>query len=572
MKKLRWPLLIALVAVAAIVILLLNQQAPLLQPQPVEPVIEPAEGGVYAEGLVGSLGRLNPILDDYNPVDRDVDRLIFSGLVRFDDRGLPQADLADSWGVTKDGTVYNFSLRATAVWHDGQPVTSDDVIFTVNLLKDENSPISDDLREFWNQVEVEKLDERSVSFRLAESFAPFLDYLTFGILPSHLLGDLSFSDLQEASFNLKPIGSGPYRFDHLIVENGKITGVVLAAFGEYYAQKPFIQQVAFRYYPDARAALAAYQKGEILGLNRVSADILPDVLRESKLNLYTGRLSQLSLVLFNLGDAQLPFFQDLAVRKALMMGVNRQWMIDRIMGGQAILADGPIFPGTWASYEGLPRLEYDVDAATALLRDAGYTIPAAGGVVREKEGVPLVFELLYLDDEQHAAIAEALRDDWSKLGVMANLRAVGYDELVGEALEQRTYQAALVDLNLSQSPDPDPYTFWHQAQITGGQNYSKWDDRQASEYLEQARITLDLAERQRLYRNFQVRFSQELPAFMLFYPVYAYAVDSSVQGVRMGPLYAPDNRFDTVTNWFLLAKRANAPLSTPQIILATPTP
>jgi peptide/nickel transport system substrate-binding protein len=112
-----------------------------------------------------------------------------------------------------------------------------------------------------------------------------------------------------------------------------------------------------------------------------------------------------------------------------------------------------------------------------------------------------------------------------------------------------------VDLNLARYPDPDPYPFWHQTQITGGQNYSKWDDRQASEYLEQARVVVDLAERTRLYRNFQVRFNQELPALPLFYPVYNYAVDKEVQGVRMGPLFDSSDRLTTLPSWFLIARR-----------------
>ena len=220
MKKLRWPLLIALLALVAIAVLLLGQKPVTLVP--IEPVVEPAEGGVYTEGLIGELTRLNPLLDTYNNVDRDVDRLIFSGLLQFDDRGLPQAGLADSWGISRDGVIYNFSVRSNAVWHDGQPVTSDDVIFTIELMRGEDSPLSADLVQFWKQVEVKRLDEKTIQFVLPEAYAPFLDYLTFGVLPSHLLGDLSVTEIIDSPFNLQPVGSGPYRFDHLIVEDGRI--------------------------------------------------------------------------------------------------------------------------------------------------------------------------------------------------------------------------------------------------------------------------------------------------------------------------------------------------------------
>ncbi len=571
MKKLRWPLLIVLLALVAIGVLLLSQPTVLLPIVPDE--IKPATGGVYTEGLVGSLSRLNPALDFNNPSDRDVDRLIFSGLIRFDDHGLPQADLAESWGISKDGKVYNFSLRTDAVWHDGKPVTSDDVIFTIDQIRDENSLAPKDVQDLWNEVEVKRLDEKTIQFRLPEAFAPFLDYLTFGILPQHLLEGVSPQDMVNNPFNLKPVGSGPYRFDHFLVENGQINGVVLAAFKNYYGKSPFIEQFVFRYYPDSNTALDAYQQGEIMGISQITVDALPRALREPNLSLHTGRLPQMTMIFFNLGNPDVPFFGDPAVRKALLLGLNRQWMVDHLLNSQAIVADGPIFPGTWAYYDGIQRIKYDAEAATAQLKELGYTIPASGGEVRtNKDGKALEFELLYPDDETHAALAEAIQRDWSRLGVGVNLKAVTYDELKNDYLDPRLYQAALVDLNLSRSPDPDPYPFWHQTQTTSGQNYSKWDDFQAREYLEQARVTADLGERIKYYRNFQVRFVEEMPALPLYYPVYNYAVNSEVQGVSMGPLFDTSDRFATVTSWYLLSKRASGSSPTPEPAGTTPAP
>jgi len=566
MKKLRWPLLIAIIALAAISILLISQKPDSLQPISA-PIVQPAEGGIYSEGLVGSFMRLNPVLDYYNDADREVDRLIYSGMLKIDDRGLPQADLATSWGISRDGLIYNFSLNPKAVWHDGQPVTSDDVIFTIQMMSTDDSPLPTDIREFWKQIELVRLDEKTLQFKLPEPFAPFLDYLTFGILPSHLLGHLTLADMVNDPFNLHPVGSGPYRFDHLITKDGQITGVVLSAFKEYYSQAAYIDQIAFRYYPDAASEYAAYQSGDVGGLGNVTAEILPQVLSEKGLNIYTTRLPTMTLVLINLDDPQATFFQDVNVRKALMQGLNRQWMIDSLIKGQAILADGPIFPGTWAYYDGIEHYAYDPNQSIELLRQAGFTIPASGGEVRTSEdGTALSFELVYPDDPSHAALAKAIQDNWASIGVQVTLTALPYDQLVSEHLDTRDYQAALVDLNLSRSPDPDPYPFWHQAQIASGQNYSNWDDRQASEYLEQARISTDMAERTRLYNNFQVRWSQELPALPLYYPVYTYAVSSEVQGVSIGPIFDPSDRFIHVTNWYLVTRHAAGEAT------ASPTP
>jgi peptide/nickel transport system substrate-binding protein len=207
--------------------------------------------------------------------------------------------------------------------------------------------------------------------------------------------------------------------------------------------------------------------------------------------------------------------------------------------------------------------EFDQEKAVKILKEAGYTIPSSGGSVRAREdGARLEFEMVYPDDERHTLLAEAIQRDWQKLGVNVILTPVPYDALVTDNLDTRLYQAALVDINLARSPDPDPYPFWHQAQASSGQNYAKWDDRQASEFLEQARVLADIGERTRLYRNFQVRFNQELPALPLFYPVYTYGVDTQVQGVSMGPLFDPSDRFATVTKWFFRARPGGEPAGT----------
>jgi peptide/nickel transport system substrate-binding protein len=562
MKKMRWQILIVVLALVAIAVLLIGQQPTLL---PVVPEIKPATGGEYAEGLVGSLGRLNPLLDFYNPADRDIDRLIYSSLVRFDDRGVAVYDLVESMGISQDGRIYNFSIRKGVVWHDGKPLTSDDVVFTIDLLHSEELPIPEDVRALWEAVEVQALDGQTLQFRLPEPYAPFMDYLAFGILPQHLLGDLTPGELIDSPFNLDPVGSGPYRFDHLITEDDQIAGVALTAFEDYYAEPAFIEQFIFRYFPDSPAALSAYQAEEVMGVSHITRDALPAALGEANLNLYSGRLPMLSMIFLNLENPEVPFFQDANVRRALLMGLNRQRMIDDLLDGQAIIADGPIFPGSWAYYEGIERIPYDPDVAIKMLKEAGFTIPAAGGNVREdSEGQRLSFEMLFPDDPSFEPLAEWIASDWKRLGVGVELKPVPYADLVSDYLEPRTYQVAFVDLNLARSPDPDPYPFWHQAQTTGGQNYSRWDDRQASEYLEQARVEVDITERTRLYHNFQVRFTSELPALPLFYPVYNYAVDDQVQGVTMGPLFDTSDRLATAPQWFLLAERSAEETSTPQ--------
>jgi peptide/nickel transport system substrate-binding protein len=239
-----------------------------------------------------------------------------------------------------------------------------------------------------------------------------------------------------------------------------------------------------------------------------------------------------------------------------MLAINRSYIINSFLQGQAIVNDSPILPNSWAFYDGTEHFQYDPEAAISLLKGEGYVIPAGGGDIRAKEGTSLSFTMMHPDDAIHTKIAETIRDEWASIGVYVELQAVPPETLYLDSLPSRAYQAALVDLDLSRTPDPDPYPFWHQAEATGGQNYSQWDNRAASEYLEQARVTADYTLRGKLYRNFQVIFAKELPALPLFVPVYSYGVDAQVEGVQVGALYDPADRLATFTSWYLLTRRA----------------
>ena len=551
MKRLRWQILVVAVTLVIVALLLLSQQ-------PVSITILPqaAPGGIYTEALIGSMGRLNPMLDWNNPTDRDINRLIFSGLMKFDGRGMPQPDLADSWGESADGTTYNFSIRTNAKWHDGEPVTSDDVIFTIEAIKSSGSLFPQDIKDLWSQIEVKKLNDQTLQFTLPEPFAPFLDYTTFGILPKHLLENVPADQLAAADFNLKPIGTGPYKFDRLIASGGQITGVVLTVNQDYYLPRAFIEQIVFRFYPNSAAALDAYQSGEVLGISQISNDVLQEALTEPTLSVYTSRLPQLSLVFLNNNNQSTPFLQNANVRRALLLATNRNVITSKILQGQAIIADGPILPGSWAHYDEIEHLDYDPDAAAALLKQEGYVILAGGGDVRAKDGQFLTLTLTHPDDAIHTQIAQAIQSNWAIVGVKVDLQAVPYESLVNDFLTPRNYQAALADLNTARTPDPDPYLFWHQSEATGGQNYSQWDNRTASEFLETARITANFSDRARLYRNFQVVFTKDMPSLPLYYPVYSYGVDIQVQGVQVAPMYDLSDRLALINEWYLVTRRA----------------
>jgi peptide/nickel transport system substrate-binding protein len=568
MRHLRWQAIIAILSLLLITSLLAvpNRSG--------GPVIsfEPSQGGIYAEAMVGSPRWLNPLLDQGNPVDRDIDRLIFSGLTRFDAHGRPEPDLAH-WIVSADQLTYQFILKPQLQWHDGEPLTTDDVAFTLGLLQDPAYPGPADIGKLWQSIKVKVVNLQIIELTLPEPFAPFLDYTAVGLLPKHLLANATAATLsQQKAFYDRPVGSGPFVFGHWLPPEGSLRGgLVLNAFPDYYGPLPKLNQVQFNFYADAAAAFAAYRDGKVMGLSRVEQPQLAEALKIPELGLYTSQLPEYSLIFLNMRSDALPFFKDKRVRQAMLASLNREAMVADILKGQAIVATSPVLPGSWAYNPDLPTVAYTPGEADSLLTSIGWVLPegAVAGTpsyIRQKDNVAFQFTLITPDDPTHRAIAASAQTTWAALGISVTVSAVDPTTLQSQYLVPRAFQAILTDLNLSGTPDPDPYPLWHETQIESGQNYGGFADRLTSEYLEQARITLDLETRARRYQSFQSRFADQVPALLLYYPVYNYAVDTKVMGIQVGLLTEPSDRFNNIADWYLATKRVDA---TPA---ATPTP
>jgi peptide/nickel transport system substrate-binding protein len=570
MRNLRWQALIAILSLLLVAGLLAGQG------RTGTIIVEPTQGGIYTEAMAGSPHWLNPLLDlgGTNPVERDLDRLIFSGLTRFDSMGRPAPELAH-WTVSADQLTYQFILKPNLKWQDGEPLTTDDVAFTLGLLQDPAFPGPADVGKLWQSVHVTVVSPQIIELALPEPFAPFLDYTTVGLLPKHLLPGVTAATLSQQAFNQKPVGSGPFAFGHWLRSEGTSRGgVVLNSFAGYYGPAPKLNQIQFTFYPDAAAAFAAYQQGKALGLSRIEEPQLAEALRRPELGIYTSQLPEYSLIFLNLRGNDLPFFQDKRVRLAMLQALNRQAMVTDLLQGQAIVANSPVLPGSWAFNPNLPVRDYAPDAAANALTNAGWVLPegAVAGTpsyVRQKDTVPFQFTLIAANDTTHLAVAHSAQATWAAVGISVTVTAVDPASLQSQYLVPHAFQAVLADLNLSGTPDPDPYPLWHETQVESGQNYGGFADRLTSEYLEQARITLDLETRARRYQAFQSRFADEVPALLLYYPVYNYGVDTKVMGVQIGLLTEPSDRFNNIADWYIATKKVNS--SSPGSVPGTPT-
>jgi peptide/nickel transport system substrate-binding protein len=560
MRNLRWQILIALGGIILVIILLVGQSSTVETSTP-----QPIPGGAYTEALIGEILRLNPILDIANQVDRDIDKLIYSGLLQFDSRGIAELDLASNVAVSANATLYTFTLKEGIRWHDGEPVTADDVVYTYSKLQDEGYPGPSDLHELWKEISIVKLDQKNVQFQLPEPFAPFLDYMTVGLLPEHILRGVTVVDLIDHPFNLQPVGTGPFVFESfLIQEDGSLRGVSLTAFEGYSEETPFLERVEFHLFSSSAEAFDAYLAGEVQGIGSIDDETFAQVLNQPGLDLHSSRLPQISTIFINTQHPEKTFLAEKRVRQALLLAIDRERLINQILNGQGMIATSPILPGNWAYRETIEPTPYDPLQAASLLDELEWELPVGASpgsseFIRIRDEQILAIQLTYPNDSPYLEIAELVANAWAAIGIQVSLNPVQGTELQEDYLQPRQYETLLTDIDLSMFPDPDPYTFWHDSQVTTGQNYSDFSDRNISIWLEQARTTPDFERRKNLYRDFQIRFMDQVPAILLYYPIYNFAIDSDLQGPSIGPVYDRSDRFSRIDEWYLLVRRSLSP-------------
>lgn len=501
-----------------------------------------APGGIYREATVGTPTMLNPVLAQTR-TDQDLSALLFSGLTRTDAAGNIQPDLAASWKVEQDGQRYTFTLRAGVTWHDGQPFTAQDVLFTVRLIQDAGFTGDTSLADFWRTVSVETPDERTVICTLPKPYAPFLAYTNLGILPHHLLAATKAGDLPNSPFNLAPIGTGPFAFGSL---DTSTIAVSLKRFDGYYGVKPKLQGVSFRSYASTSAAIQAVGRGEVDGIGYLPPSSLAEAgtIAES-VNVYGPSVAGYTALFFNLKGSQ---FAEREVRQALALAVNRDELVRDGLQGWGTAGASPILPNSWAyAKQGWPT---DPARAAQMLDMAGWKIGASG--TREKGGQALAFTLLTDNDPLRTAVATILARQFGAIGVRVTVAAKSPEELA-QLLAARRFDAALSGWE-GLAADPDPYQEWHSSQVDTGYNFANWTNPDADKALEDGRLTTDPAKRKAAYVTFQQIFAREVPSLILYYPQYHFAVSKRVSGPNADPLDVPSDRFRTIATWQIVAR------------------
>jgi peptide/nickel transport system substrate-binding protein len=507
-------------------------------------VPQPARGGALIEGIIGTPRFANPLLAA-SDADRDVTALAYAGLLRAAPDGGYVPDMAASYDISEDGRVYTFVLREDAVFHDGEPVGAEDVIFTVQAAQDPNT--KSPKRADWEGVRVVQLDERTVEFTLPRPYAPFLENTTLGILPKHLWENIHPEEFAFHQLNIRPIGSGPYRVEAVTTDgSGAPTSYVFHSFSTYTSGAPYIRTITFMFYPNEDTLITALRRGDVDSAAGITPGRLSE-LRLTKSEVYSTTLPRVFAVFFN--QSQQPIFARKEVRSALAVALDKQAIINAVLSGYGVPLESPIPPNILGTNTENPE-ESDTDRlvrAHTILEDGGWSVDEETGIWKRGDTF-LSFSLTTVNTPELIATAEAVADTWRQMGANVEVLIFSPAELTTNIIRPRNYDALLFGEIVGRTLDL--FAFWHSTQRNDpGLNLALYTNSSADTLLSDARTESDREVREEKYLKFSELVQQDMPAIFLYAPEFIYVIPEQLKNIRLGALTTPADRFLNVYEW-----------------------
>ena len=500
-------------------------------------------GGVYVEGVIGNISTLNPLLAASEP-EQAVSRLLFSSLYNYDVTGALHTDLAESMTV-KDDKVYTIKLR-NAVWHDGKKLTAEDVVYTINLIK--NPQVRSPLRVNWLDISARAIDDSTVEFMLPAVYAGFSHALTFPVIPKHILQSVSPSSMREADFSSNPVGSGPFAVKRVQTsESTSSTDVVrMEPNTKYYGAVSTLSRLELRAYGNESLLVKAVNSGEVSAASGLSLSAADNI----KSKQYSTKHWLLNKGVYLLMNNRSQTLQDTRVRQALRYATDTS-SIRATVGDNVARLDTPILQSQIAQ-KLLAAPDYNLDKAKALLKEAGWTYNQ--GQWKGKDGRPLAVAVTTSSGrDEYKKIVDALKQQWSKLGVDVQLREIDTSStttsFVQSVLQPRDYDALLYELELG--ADPDVFAYWHSSQASAsGYNFANYSNRTVDNDLVGGRSRTNSALRAAKYIQFVNQWLNDAPAIGLYQSVGSYVLNNGASIVEpRGSLNTMNDRYADVTTW-----------------------
>jgi peptide/nickel transport system substrate-binding protein len=514
----------------------------------------PRTGGSLTEGVIGSPRFINPLLA-VSDADRDLTALVYAGLMRPSETGTLEPELAESYEVTEDGLVYTFALRENATFHDGTPVTADDVIFTVERAQD--PALKSPKRANWEGVLVEKIDDLHVQFTLSQPYSPFLENTTLGILPEHIWRSVNAEQFPFSQFNIEPVGAGPFHISDIKRNSaGLPEHYKLKSFGKYVLGKPFLNTITLRFYANEESLITSYQEGDVEALNSISPEHATDLGTQARIE--RAPLSRIFAVFFNQNQA--PVFSDERVRRALEVALDKERLVQQVLEGHGRPIYNPIPPGiltqTTPSYSELTRSER-AERALEILQADGWAQNEETGLLEKEleEGVQrLQFTLSTSNTPELKEAAAVIKEEWERLGAIVTIQLFDTADLNTNVIRPRRYNALLFGEIIGR--ELDLFAFWHSSQRNDpGLNIALYANIITDKLLEDARHELDQDKRLEYYEEFETEVQNETPAVFAYTPDFIYVVPEKLRGLDLGIITTPSDRFTNVHRWYIETNR-----------------
>jgi len=510
----------------------------------------PDRGGELTEGIVGSPRFVNPLLA-ISDADKDLVSLVYSGLLKATPEGALVPDLAESYTVSNDGLIYAFILKNEIKFHDGTPVTTDDIQFTIEKVMD--TTLKSPRRANWDGVFIEKVSNREIRFVLKKPYAPFLENTTLGILPKHIWKNANADEFAFSQFNTNPIGSGPYEVEAVSRNDAGIPNIfTLKSFSKYVSGRPNIEKFVIHFYTNEQDLLDAYEAGDIESMGGITARAAANLVG-SDAQIQAVILPRIFGVFFNQNQA--PVFTNKEVREALNISLDKQYIVGQVLSGYGSPLSTPLpIKGTVTEVTAPKVANEDlITQGKKILETAGWTINKASGFyekISKKGTTPLSFSISTGDALELKSAANIIAENWRRLGANVTVEVYETGDLNQNIIRPRKYDSLFFGEVIGR--DLDFYPFWHSSQRNDpGLNIALYVNSKVDTLLEEARATSDTSLRDKKYSEFITMINTDVPVVFVYSPAYIYVVPKRLQNLEIETLAQPSERFLNIQKWYI---------------------
>ncbi len=496
------------------------------------------------EGVIGQPQYINPILsfsNDINSIDKNIETLVYPKLFSIDKDGNLEKDIVSDYSVLDNGKIYNIKLKTDILWDDGQVLNADDIIYTVNTIK--NPEYKSSLELLLSGVVVEKVNDFELNFKLENSYSPFVYNLAFGILPEHVWGKYNPQEFILAPENIKVVGASKYKyFDHQVNKDKDIVSYSLVANESYKGKIPNIKKISFVFYGDEEQKISDFNEGKINAFSDGSTDPILNLENNSDIKVSELKLPQYYGIFFNLKEK---LFESPEIRKAINLSINRDILVKNILNNKAAKIVNPLTPFNKFSIEQVDP--YNLDEAKKILDDSNWK-DIDGDGIREKDNVRAEFKIIIANGNKMDQIALELQNQLKEVGISMQYEIFSFNEISTNYIKDRKYQAILIGHTLNIYPDP--YLYWHSSQsLFPGVNLSQYSSINTDGHLESARTNTD----ENVVRSSMIQFQQQLmednPAVFLYAPYFTYYTRLPIDNVDINIGNTTSDRFNSISDW-----------------------